>query len=328
MSDIDPFIHQLLVDTPVPEHAPDFWSSLAEQMDALDRPVPLHAVHAPTPPMSPDDVKRDRDEVRRLIERPAPSWVRRAVIVAAAAGIVGAVIAGLRSPDDDRSAVTADEPPVSVSSVPTAAQNEAVATATRFIDALGAEDVAQAATLLGPLSEQYINATAGPVEAFLRDAATSYGAWARSADRKMSAVEVRTGEFVVVIRGTRTMNGESTSSADAIPVRHAESADAWFVEPWAFDAQTGGRIELVHPDPSAGVPVLGHDEAVEMAWPVPGRIWFGFDSAVAEAAVPGSPGATISWRPTDARVGTHLLVVVYETEKTFTAFTRVIEVAG
>ena len=302
-NDRDPYVARMVAAQPVPDHGPDFWRSLEERMAA-------------------DDGESD------VVTPRATARIRRVALAAAALVLVVGAVA-VRQLGDDKSPVVADDSSATTTIAPSADASRAINTVEDFIDALGSGDITAAALLLGPRSEEYLVATTGSVDAFLREAETGYGAWASSTDRQLSAVAVRgPASSSSLSRALIPVRGSPKSRADAFPVRHAESADAWFVEPWAFDPDTGGRIELVAPDPSAATPVLAAGAAVEVASAVPGQMWFGFDDNHLEEVVPPAAdrGSNVTWNPTKRPAGRHTLLVVYETEKTFTALARIIEV--
>jgi hypothetical protein len=217
---------------------------------------------------------------------------------------------------------------------PDPAQAGAVDAVTRFVDALGRGDIAQAAALVGVRSSAYLEAdTGGSVDDFLRGAAPSYGAWAAATGRTVTAVTIRPGDVVVVLQGTVTIDGTTSERAQAIPARHAESADAWFVEPWAFDPAIGGTIDLLSPDPGPETPQLAAGQPVEVGVPADGSVWMGLGDrplvpVAAEPAATGGPGRTASWVPTAGAEGRQVLLVAYETDITYTALARIVQVGG
>src|SRR5690606_34095768 len=143
-----------------------------------------------------------------------------------------------------------------------------------FVDALGAGDLDAAASFLGMWSEQTAVATHGSVEAFLRDGVTEgHGSWAASPDRQVDVIPIRPGDAVVVLQGTVRPEGNEEHRVAAFPARHAESADAWFVEPWAT-GQDDPAIRLLdgvspQPDPD-GVRAIGSGRPLEVTVPAAG----------------------------------------------------------
>ena len=57
-----------------------------------------------------------------------------------------------------------------------------------------------------------------------------------STDRTRGTIALPNGDSVVVLLGIVDQEGERHQRSDAFPVVKAESAGAWFVEPWAFGA--------------------------------------------------------------------------------------------
>lgn len=117
---------------------------------------------------------------------------------------------------------------------------------TGFLDALGAGDVGRAATFVGPVSEERA-ATAGGLESLLRQSVEGHGAWSAAADRTVTAVAVDRGLVVVQLEGTLSVEGRTEHRVEVFPVRRAESAGAWFVEPWAYDVASGSPIGIESP---------------------------------------------------------------------------------
>ncbi|MEZ5409513.1 MAG: hypothetical protein R2761_15905 [Acidimicrobiales bacterium] len=117
---------------------------------------------------------------------------------------------------------------------------------TGFLDALGAGDIEQAATFVGPVSEQRAEA-AGGLESLLRQSVEGHGAWSAAADRTVTGVAIDRGLVAVQLEGTLSVEGQTEHRVEVFPVRRAESAGAWFVEPWAYDVAAGSPIEIVSP---------------------------------------------------------------------------------
>lgn len=326
--DQDPLVADALRAIPVPDHADGFWAGLDARLDVVDRarattsperpPLPWPA-DATTSPAGPEARTYLGEEGRRR-----HSGSRRVLALAAAAALVAvAAVGASRLPGDDAPTV-ADRPATPTTVRPDSAEAEAIAAAQRFVEALGAGDRQSAASILGPLSEAYATATAGSADQMLAEASEGYGAWGSVPDATWRAVAVRPGEVVVVVTGTHPGERVPQVRSDAFPTRRAESAGTWLVEPWAFDPDVGGRIELVSPDPTVEPPTLGADQPVQVAVPASGRAWFGlgYDDLVESPVV----GGLAVWRRPYPATGEQLLVVVFQTEWTYTAFARTIVV--
>lgn len=313
----DPEISRLLDELPVPEHRPGFWTTLDHRLSRADTEPGAHRPRADGPVVVPGAPRRRR-------------WARAVAVLAVTAGLIAVVVMGVQRGTDDASVFT-DSPTTSTTPAPqTAPEVAAIDAVTRFLDALGHGDTKAASALLGPRSETYVTATAGSVDRFLHDAEDGYGAWANVPDRHLWAVTIRPGDVAVVIEGTHPGEGTPERRADVILARHAQSADAWFVEPWAFDPHAGGRIELVSPDPAAKTPALGTADSVQVALPAGGRTWFSFDQRPPTEVFPvrGPLGWTATWHPAGPASGRHTLLAVYEGDVTFTALARIVEVTG
>ena len=315
----------LLTREPVPDHSPDFWVKLEERLAAVDR-GDARGLSSSSVAHSIEEAVRERGDVVRMTERGARG-AREWVLAAAALVLIVAVTFGLRRTGDHDSVKT-NQPPVTsaVTTPATTDEADAVNAATRFVHALSSGDVTQAATLIGPRSEEYLNATAGSVNAFLRSATGTFAAFGRTTNISVTAVTIRPGDYVVVF-ADNFPDATRNISADAIPVRHAESADAWFVDPWSFDPNVEGRIELVQPDPTASTPVLSLDQPVEVTRPAAGTFWFnfvGYGPDQVDAAAAGGP--TVQWHPAIRPPGKHLLLATFVTDKTFTALVRFVDI--
>ena len=130
---------------------------------------------------------------------------------------------------------------------------------------LGRGEFDAAAAVLGPLSEHYAETTYGSVEEFLRVAQEGYGTWEASTDRATTMVEIRPGEVVVVVRGTVQVEGNVEHRTDAFPARYAESAGAWFVEPWAIEPESTDTVIEVRRDDERDIQAV--NLAAGTAWP-------------------------------------------------------------
>jgi hypothetical protein len=328
----DPVVARALTTMQVPDHQPRFWDCLEE---ALAAAAPIGSDGEARPVV-------ERDEPSVVVDLAAESarpkrlrGSRRVLPVAIVAAIaVGLVVVSMVSSDEQGLDLSSDPPAQTTqtpaanptTSVPTspAADPRALAAVTSFVDALGHGDLVTAARLLGPQSEQYATATAGSVDAMLRAASEGYGSWVSSTDRETTAMVVEEGVVVVVLRGTRRTEGMDEQRVDAIPVRHAESADAWFVEPWAFDPTTDSRIELVDPAPASGaVTDLAPGGAITVTAPDGAALRFallgrGFDEPVTTTRV--GDATTARWRPSvPLPGGAQTVVVVAQLDGVITA---------
>jgi hypothetical protein len=267
------------------------------------------------------------------------SW--RARVVAAAAAIVALVTVALLVaqnggevevgpagvPDDGgrtstTSPTTTSLPPTSgvpPSPSPPTGPPGSDAAVLAFLDALGNGDFAGAAARIGLQSEARITEAGRPVEDVLREAQEGYGAWVSADDRTTRIVELRPGQAVVVVSGTIAVEGTVEQRDDAFPVRHAESADAWLVEPWAYEQQAG-RPMLVTPAPARGEPQpVERIDRVEAETPGEGIAWLSIDGGVPREATVG-PDHTATWRLFEPlRAGRHTLMVAFENETSFAA---------
>lgn len=324
--DRDPVVVRALQRVEVLEHAPDFWERLSSRLATLDAPA------APT--THDDDADgagaADAESIPVVAlereRRSVPSRRGWLLAVAAVLVLVLGVAALVATDDDDRVRVGPAAGPGSTSTTQASPRDpkglpRSATVVLEFLEALANGDVAGAAMRMGPRSEAYIEATTGSVEDFLRQAAEGYGAWAAAADRSITTIEVRPGDVVVVLSGTITVEGAAERRHDAFPVRYAESAGAWFVEPWAFDRATGGRIQWLTPT-GAGP----HDE-IRIAAPAEGTAWLSIDGATPVQATVGGD-RTATWALPEPLRGPHLLVVAFVNDATFAALATSYNVDG
>lgn len=331
--DADPVIRQAIRSMPIPDHDAGFWERLEGRFDVVDRARGSVRAAADGGLITPDGAARRSAPAYAVTEASGRTWSSRvAGIAAAVVVLLAAALGAVRLIDDDPPAPVTASTTTTTVTVTNSADAAAIDVVDRFLAALGRGDTKAAASLLGPRSEAYLTATTGSVDGFLRDARDGYGAWAHVTDRTMTATPIRAGDEVVVVRGTQPGEGQPEVRADAFPVRHAESADAWFVEPWAFDADAGGRIELTSPDPSTSPPVLSADQPVTVAVPAAGTVWFAFDNGSATPVTPvvGANGRVATWHPELPAAGPQLLLAVFESDNgtTFTALARIVRVEG
>jgi hypothetical protein len=116
-----------------------------------------------------------------------------------------------------------------------------------FLDAISVGDVEAAAAMVGPVSEQHADEELGGLLDLLRVSAEGHGAWSSAEVREVTTVGVEPGLAVVVLEGTLRLEGTLEHRIAAFPVRRAESADTWFVEPWADDIDAP-MVEIAAPD--------------------------------------------------------------------------------
>jgi len=243
---------------------------------------------------------------------------------AATAGPVPATPTTTATPPSATAPVTTPTTaPTPTTVVLSAEAQSAVDAARQFLADLGVGDLAAAAQRLGPLSESYLESqepgNPQAVHDFLVTAEEGYGAWAASTDATYVPVELRTGEYVVVGKGTVTQEGTTAVRAIALPVRFSASIPGQaFVDPWAFDPVHGSTIEYT------GIGTNGQVEgatvpggaSITARVPTAGTVSFGLlggDLAAAPTTPTGSgPGAQAAWTfPTGVR-GPQVLVVVFE----------------
>jgi hypothetical protein len=333
-----------------PDHAPGFWERLEDEMRRREPEADLVVV----PPVAGVSVFTDDKvteapvhdvvlEVAPASERGARRWGRRGAraLLAAAAVAVVAVAGVLVAQRDDTGPDLSDEtlPTASVpgtdestqpptSGAPTSTPQDETGPAEQvvldFVDALGRGDIDAAAALIGPRSEAYLTAQSGSVDAFLQVATEGFGAWSASTDRTVTLVPDMGGASVVVLEGTVQQEGTTNHRIDAFPVVHAESADAWFVDMWAFDpAVEDQRLEVVAP-PAAddGTVVLAPGDVLQIAVATPGTVYFSLDGAAPEGVPTSGPSQPVaSWQvPDDAHDGARV-VVAYQSDSgsTYTA---------
>jgi hypothetical protein len=365
----DPLVADALGAIEVPDHAPGFWERLdaATAPEALDVTAPeapdVTAPEAPdvTAPEAPDVTAPEAPDVTATVfldepaevaptavpdvmlepEAASESWRRRwargaaRVLVAAAAvavfvgaGVVLARDVGDVGPDlSDRTTATTElgSTTTTTAAAPGLVPEEQVVV--DFVDALGRGDIDRAAALLGPRSEQYLVAQNGSVDAFLGEAAEGYGAWSTSTDRNVTLVD---GIDVVLLEGTVSVEGSSEYRRLAIPVAHAVSADAWFVDPWAFDPQVDDqRFDFRSPPAGPFGLVLAPGDDLEVSFPAKGTIWISLGGEVAsDFSASGAGGSFTRWTvPTDAADGS-TVVVAFQADSGATFIAQALSVAA
>jgi hypothetical protein len=346
MSERDPVVAAALTAFDVPPHRPGFWVALDRAIDDLSddtgtdagpeaeaeaapgSEVTVFAAPVLAPPVPATPAERDapidladgtgpagapRTSRMRVVVRLLGAAAVIAVVLGAGAMLAREDSAGgpdLSAPGPDDDADDAD-----------VVEGGAADAVLQWIDALGAGDLAAAAALIGVQTEAYAIALDGSVEAHLQTGYTEgYGAWASSTDRTVTVHEIDPGAAVVVLRGTRQVEGTVEEGVAAIPVRHAESAGVWFVEPNAFDPDVESqRLEYVGGQPTPGA-------ALEVGIGAPGTMyfWLGDDEPTAVPTATGDLGHTATWTVPDSAEPGDLLVIAFvsETGTTFTALAR------
>jgi hypothetical protein len=341
----DPFVAAALTAIDVPPHRPGFWVDLDHAIDerhpdaalasddtatiagpVLAPPV-LGAPPVLTVPSAVADSPIELADESAPAAPPRTSRTRFAVRLLGAAAAIAIVIgagAVLVREDSgsgpDLSAPGPEEPATPDPGVPEDGAADAVL---RWVDALGAGDIPAAAALMGAQSSAYAEALDGSVEAHLQTGYTEgYGAWASSSDRTVTVHEIDPGAAIVVLRGTRQVEGMVEDGVAAIPARRAESAGVWFVEPNAFDPDVEDQgLDYVGELPAPGAPV-------EVAAASPGTMyfWVGASDATAVPTTSGEGGDTATWSVPDTAEAGDLLVIAFVSESgtTFTALARVL----
>lgn len=200
--------------------------------------------------------------------------------------------------------------PVSTGELDTARQ-----VAIDFVDALGAGDIDAAASLVGPVSEERAD-QAGGLESMLRQSTEGHGAWAEADDREATPIGIAAGLVAVTFEGTLQVEGSAEHRIEVFPVRKAESADAWLIEPWAYDLSGDRPFEIVSPaiddeeranvDPTQPI-------AVEVQASEAGTVSASFDGHAPTSAevMAGEPVTLMS-----PGGGAELVVVVYQSGPT------------
>jgi hypothetical protein len=320
-----------------------------EAPDAATAPEAVDAATAPGAPDVPSTVFLDEPaevaptavpDITLEPEAPSGSWRRRwargaaRVLVAAAtvlvfvvAGVVLARDVGDVGPDlsDQTTATTEPGSTTTTAAAPGLVAEEQVVV--DFVDALGRGDIDRAAALLGPRSEQYLVAQSGSVDAFLGEAAEGYGAWSTSTDRHVTLVD---GIDVVLLEGTVSVEGASEYRRLAMPIAHAESADAWFVDPWAFDPQVDDqRFDFRSPPAGPFGLVLAPGDDLEVSFPAKGTIWISLGGEVAsDFSASGAVGSFATWTvPADAADGS-TVVVAFQADSGATFIAQALPVAA
>lgn len=277
---------------PVPDHTPQFWTTLDAALDAEPVPSalepalavgpPVAAVRAldaePAPPV-PDEppplVDLARDPALTVLPPALRSRSNLVLSVVAVAAAVMVVVAGLtlvqqRGGSLDTADV-ADGGGVAEAASTSAAVESPDSTAgdavRAWIDALGKGDMATAWGSLAPGSR----AAFGSQSAFAAEGsalAEGYGAWAGGTPDEVIVTPVASsgdGELVIVtLVGTVDQEGTRVRRAVAVPVRIQGGSTA--LEPFAF----AGELDVVVPEPagtSEGMAVVAKDDALVVVVP-------------------------------------------------------------
>jgi len=342
--DRDPVITKALNDLRVPDHGAGFWERLEAQID------PSFSMATTGADVDADEDGLDLPAIVALHERSThPRRGLRAMAVAAAVVAMLAVAATLTTDDGrDQRLRTAETPETTDGSTPPTPSGPVVTSAPParavadtpeaavlgWLDAVGAGDTKLAGDLTGPRSVAYIKALGANLEGTIVEAGEGYGGWADVLDRSTTEIDLTTAGdtresiTIVVVSGTWTGEGPDGFRTDAIPaVRTA--GGTWMAEPFAFDADQGGRLEIVSPRPSdgeeGGFDGLAGDAILEAAAPGKGTFHFSLDDEPA-TAVPGRKtsgqgGVRGTYDPPgNLRSRTHLFVVAYVDGATITAF--------
>lgn len=158
------------------------------------------------------------------------------------------LLAGCGDDDTGSPGTTTDAATTTTPAGELARAREAV---TSFLDALSRGDIAAAASRVGPVSEQRAQA-AGGLQSLLRQSTEGHGAWPAARGKTVTALGIEPGLAVVVLEGTLSVEGSTEHRVAAFPVRKAESANVWFVEPWAYALQGGPPLRILSPSVDEG----------------------------------------------------------------------------
>jgi hypothetical protein len=186
-----------------------------------------------------------------------------------------------------------------------------------FVDSLGKGDLAAAAATIGPSSEEHA-AAAGGLKSMLQQSTEGHGAWLNARDRVVTPVGVERGMVVVVLEGTLQVEGTTEHRIAAFPVRKAESADAWFVEPWGYEIAATRPLLVRSPtiDDEERAPVkAGEPIVMTVETATAGSVWTVFDDKL-PTKIDVTQGAHTSQITGDAE---ERVVVVFESGPTIYA---------
>ena len=182
----------------------------------------------------------------------------------------------------------------------------------RFVDALGKGDVAAAADVVGPVSEEHAG-DAGGLQSMLQQSTEGHGAWRSAEGRTVTPVGIEPGIVAVVLEGTLRVEGSIEHRIAVFPARKAESASAWFVEPWAY--------EIPSPPLRITDPTVDAEEIAAPALPLEvtvairdaGSVWTVFD---AQPPVENQVGAATSVTARPATGSAERVAVVFHSGPT------------
>jgi hypothetical protein len=345
----DPVVAEALATIDVPEHGPGFWARLEAAMGATEEPASIAVVAPPTPATSvfaadvdaADAAADPAPRVQEVVldggppaEPIARRWGRRgarALLAAAAVAVVA--VAGVlvarrddTGPDLSSETVGSTVPGDTATTVPGVPAPEAQIVI-EYVDALGRGDIDAAASLLGPRSTGYLEAIGIPLDEFLGMEVEATGVWSTATDRSVTVVD---GVSVVLLEGTVERDGVAKADRLAIPVVYAESTQAWFVDPWAFDPDVEDQgVHVIRPEPADGV-ALPAGEPVEVAFAEPGTAYFSVDGA-SVTAVPttdGLVGHAASWTVPAGTPDGATIVIAFQSETGKSVYAQAVPVSA
>ncbi len=197
--------------------------------------------------------------------------------------------------------------PTSVRATPTTPQGAFLA----WAKAVDEGDTETALALTGPRTLAYYEALGVAPDDVVSGAEEQWSGWATAKGRRIDLIELGSVDRDRVVG--LVVERAGTTTHDAVPVVQGE--DGWQVEPAAFDPDTGGRIEIISPNPGpAGLEDLPRDGIVRVAAAPDGEYYLGLDLEVS-TRIPASDAVDgeIRWDPgPQKQAGTsHLLIVAH-----------------
>ena len=218
---------------------------------------------------------------------------RRSVRAAAIGAVALLTLAACGGDGGESSSSTPQTAPTTTAPAPTTAppattgnQNNAVPPADldaakqvvlQFVEALGKGDIAAAASVVGPVSEEQAD-DAGGLQSMLQQSTEGHGAWRSAVGRTVTTIGVEPGIVAVVLEGTLRVEGSTEHRVAVFPARRAESAQAWFVEPWAYDIPSVPlRVTAPTVDPEEFA-TIGPPLEVTVETRDAGTVWMAFDA--------------------------------------------------
>jgi hypothetical protein len=182
-----------------------------------------------------------------------------------------------------------------------------------FVESLGRGDLDAAGRVVGPVSEERTEA-AGGLRSMLQQSTEGHGTWLAATDRTVTSIGVDLGLVAVVLEGTLRVEGTVEHRVAVFPVRKAESAATWFVEPWAYDIHSGGSFRI-------SKPVVDAEEWATAATPLDvtietdtaGTAWTSFDAQLPIKTTLAQAGAS-TVRPAAGRA--KLVMVLFQSGPT------------